>query len=169
MKNNKNILIASLVFVILVMMVGYIAFAKKLSVQGKSTITGKWQVEITGIVPSTIGNAEAGDPSHTSSTASFNSAFVNAGDSVSYSVTVENKGTIDAKLNDIKLATDKITNDGQDNVVYEIINKPNKGDILSAGKAITLEIKATYNPVSKTNSSIEIRNFTAIIEYVQAN
>ena len=165
MKNNKNILIASLVFVILVMMVGYIAFAKKLSVQGKSTVTGKWQVEITGIVPSTIGNAEAGDPSHTSSTASFNSAFVNAGDSVSYSVTVENKGTIDAKLNDIKLATDKITENGQDNVVYEIINK----DILSAGKAITLEIKATYNPVSKTNSSIEIRNFTAIIEYVQAN
>ena len=46
---NKNILIGALLAVILIMGVGYAAFAQQLNINGTANITSTWQVELTNI------------------------------------------------------------------------------------------------------------------------
>ena len=49
MKNNKNIIIVTILFVILAMAVGYSAFATQLSINGTAEIVGEWNVKISNI------------------------------------------------------------------------------------------------------------------------
>lgn len=166
MKDKKNILIGALLFTIVVMAVGYAAFAQTLTINGNAKISGEWDVEITGITSSKVGTADAGTPTFTAATATFDASLAKPGDSVTYTVTVENKGNIDAKLSDITLSP-QATPDGSDAILYTIESQPSKGDVLAAGDTTTVEIKATYDPTSTSIPSVKTRTFTGTLEYVQ--
>ena len=101
MKDKKNILIGALIFAIVVMSVGYAAFATTLNINGNATIAGSWDVEITGITPAITGTASDATASFTTTTATFNATLMKPGDSITYTITIENKGNIDAKLSSI--------------------------------------------------------------------
>ena len=59
-RDQRNILIGVLLVAIVVMSVGYAAFATTLTVGGTSTITNNWNVAITDItVTDTQGNAKS--------------------------------------------------------------------------------------------------------------
>ena len=49
MGNTKNIIIATLIAIILLMAVGYSAFATQLTINGTAQIIGEWNVKITNI------------------------------------------------------------------------------------------------------------------------
>ena len=99
MKRTKNIIIITLLIVISVMAVGYSAFATQLSVNGTAEIIGEWDVKIVGVEAQDISEGcEAGTPQYTNTSVTFDAKLVKPGDSISYKVTIENAGTIDATL-----------------------------------------------------------------------
>ena len=102
MKDKKNLLIAALVFAIVVMAVGYAAFSTTLTINGKATVEAAWDVEITGITRSGQSDAAAVEdttsPTFTTTTANFDVKLKAPGAWAEYTVTVANKGTINAVL-----------------------------------------------------------------------
>ena len=108
---HKNALIGALLAVVFVMAVGYAAFAQQLTINGSASISSRWDVHIKDIQgqvtnSSTAGDntTDAGNPTHDTTTANFTTKLVSPGDQVTYTVTVENSGSIDAQLNDIVLS-----------------------------------------------------------------
>ena len=72
-KNNKSILIGSLLAVVVIMAVGYAAFASSLKISGTSNISTTWDVEITDITTSNkVGSASVKEqPTFEKLTATF--------------------------------------------------------------------------------------------------
>lgn len=170
MKDKKNLLIGALLFTIIVMAVGYAAFSQTLTINGNATISGKWQVEITGITSEVTGTANAGTPTFTTATATFNATLKKPGDSATYEVTVENKGDIDAKLDSITLTPQNVgTGEGSSAILYEILNQPAQGSTLAAGDTTTVKVKVSYDPTAQTIPAETTRTFTGTLEYVQAD
>ena len=75
MEKNKNILIGGLLAIVLIMAVGYAAFATQLTVNGTAEITSKWDVHFkednTAMTATTtgVGDKPAGTMKRTSATA----------------------------------------------------------------------------------------------------
>ena len=173
MKDKKNIFIGVLIFAIVVMSIGYAAFATTLNINGSAKIVGSWNVEITGITPVVTGTASE-DPasSFTPTTATFSAKLLKPGDSITYTVNIENNGTIDARLNSITLTpqTSKAEGGtGSDAILYEIVSKPADSSVLAAGEDTTVVVKVTYDPDSSEIPAETTRTFTGVIEYVQAD
>ena len=103
---KRKIIIFSLVGILLLMAVGYSAFKTNLNITGTSNITSIWDVRITNVkIKETSGLAEnIGDlDSYTNLDASMEANFYEPGDYITYTVTVSNKGTLDAMLDSVKL------------------------------------------------------------------
>ena len=98
-RDQRNILIGVLLVAIVVMSVGYAAFATTLTVGGTSTITNNWNVAITDItVTDTQGNAKSTTATYTATTATFAVDLQSPGDRIEYTVTVRNGGTEELHL-----------------------------------------------------------------------
>ena len=99
-KSGKNLVVVAIVLALVVVATAYAAFATELNLnESTATIQGDWLIEITNIEATTVvGTADAGTPSFTDTTATFDALLNAPGDSVTYTVTIENKGSIDAKL-----------------------------------------------------------------------
>ena len=95
------------------MVVGYAAFQTELKVSGTSKVTSNWDIEITNVTSGTpTGSAEnTVAPSWDKLWASMEADLYEKGDSMEYDVTIENKGTLDAKLNDIITNLDNSNNE----------------------------------------------------------
>jgi len=142
-KKKKNILIGGLLAIVLVMAVGYAAFATNLNITSSAGTTSTWDIEITNIQadktatctdssdPSTC--STVGDISHSITdnnlTANFSSALISPGDSVVYTITVQNKGTLDATLSTITR-----TNSNNAAISFEIAGIA-EGDSLAANQS----------------------------------
>ena len=99
MKDKRNILIAALLFSVVAMTVAFAALSSNLTINGTAQLA-EWDVEITGITANYTGDAfdEKGMPKFTATTAEFSTVLVGPGDKATYTITVENKGTICTKL-----------------------------------------------------------------------
>ena len=115
MKKKKNMIIGGLLAVVFIMSVGYAAFASQLSINGTAS-TSSWIIKITNIQEKTktSGVTNKGT-SYTDLTANFNCELTLPGDSITYEVTVENQGNIDAAL---KKVTKTYTNNQYIQVTY---------------------------------------------------
>ena len=147
------------------MTIVYAAFQTKLEVKGTSKVTSNWDIEITNVTNGTpVGSGEnAVAPTWTMTTASMEANLYNKGDAMEYDVTIENKGSIDAKLNDILTNVEKENNEA----VLITFSGYTKGEILKAGTTKLIHVKIEYNPNyegEETSSEVEI-NF----DYVQNN
>lgn len=163
MKDTKNIIIAALIFTLVVMATGYAAFAQQLDLNGTSTITGTWGVEIIDITAGTpVGLANAGTPTFTKTSATFNADLKQPGDSVTYTVTIKNTGTIDAEL-DTSTYTEGAN--GSPAIIYTTTDP---GQTLAAGQTTTATVTATYDPTTTTVPAITTKTITGIFNYVQA-
>src|SRR5574344_1257953 len=101
-RDQRNILIGVLLVAIVIMSVGYAAFATTLTINGTSKVTGNWDVAITGITANELTTtADGGTPTYTALTATFASELNQPGDSVEYTITIKNSGSIDAKLKEV--------------------------------------------------------------------
>jgi len=151
-KKRKNILIGGLIAIVLVMAVGYAAFATNLNITSSAQTTSTWDIEITNIVadktatcsdtsdPSTC--STVGDISHSITdnnlTANFSSALISPGDSVVYTITVQNKGTLDATLSTLTKR-----NSNNEAISFEIAGIA-EGDSLAANQSKQFTATVTY-------------------------
>lgn len=167
MRDKKNILIGALLFAVIALSVGYAAFATTLTINGSATIDGEWDVEITGITSSPTGTGtNKTEPSYTKTTASFSASLMAPGDAMTYTITVENKGTIDAKLDSIVLTPDP---DGSPAITYTVDSKPAKDSVLASGDTTTVVITATYDSSVTEIPELKTKSITGTLEYVQAD
>ncbi len=140
-KNKKrNIIIGILCAAVILMAVGYAAFSTVLNIQGTSNITSSWNVKITKVESKNIvGTASNnGDPSFEELSATFKTSLQTPGDSIEYDITVNNAGSLDAKLDDIALS------DTNNPAIKFTSSGMTKGDVITAGNTKVLIVKVEY-------------------------
>ena len=166
MRDKKNLIIAALLFALVAMSIGYAAFSDNLNINGSASVSGNWDVEITGITSSFTGTAiDKTPPSFTATTATFNALLNIPGETATYTITVQNKGTIDAKLSSITLTPQE----GSDAIIYTVISKPNEEEVLHEGETANVVIEARYDENVTKVPEVKTKTFTGVLEYVQAD
>ncbi len=144
------------------MAVAYSAFATQLNLNGTAEIVGEWNVRIKSIQVQNISEGcDAGEPQYTNTSATFNAKLVKPGDSITYLITIENAGNIDATLNNIVF---KEQEDGSEAIKFTTTEVSH---ILEAGNQTTLNVKIEYDSKTTEIPSIKTKTITGIIEYVQ--
>ena len=145
-EKKRNLLIAGLCAVVLVMAIGYAAFSSSLNISGTSNITSKWKIVITNIAQKEIGGTaeEKMVPTFDSLNANFGVGFKKPGDYITYTVTVENQGTLNAVLDNIKINLDKT------DVVSFKVDGLSSGDALNAGKEKQFDVTFKFNDAITT-------------------
>ena len=163
MNNSKGLFVVGLLAIILVMSVGYATFTTDLKINGSAEITGEWDVQIIGIEATTVnGSASAGTPTFNATSATFDADLVKPGDSVTYTVTIENKGSIAATLAGTTF-TEQL--DGSPAIIYSH-TEPAKS--LEAGAKTTMTVTATYDESYETIPEVTSKTITGLVQYTQA-
>ena len=162
MKKN-HIIIMILVGIVFIMSIAFAAFSSLLTINGMASIDNSWNVEITDIVSKDkVGSASNnGEPVHTKTSATFKTSLTSPGDSMTYDVTIKNKGTVDAKLSKITL-----TDSNNPAIIFET-SGIEKDDVLKAGEEQIFTVIVKYN--SNTTSQPDVLNasLTVKLDYVQ--
>ena len=170
---KKTLIIGGLLTLVLIMAVGYAAFATQLNINGTSNITSNWDIEIVGITADkeatnsgTAQNPNYTTPGNISATydtlsAAFSAALISPSDSVTYTITVENKGNIDAKLSTIEKTPS--TNSAiiiKENGIYE-------GEALAASETKQFTVTVSYSDAVTSQPSNVNASFTLNLTYEQ--
>ncbi len=162
MKNNKNIIIGTLLIVILIMAVGYSAFATQLTLNGTAEIVGNWNIKITSVTAQYASeNCSPGEPQFTNTTVTLNAKLVKPGDYITYLIIIENTGTFDATLENFKFTPDA---NGSPAINYTT-SEPNT--LLPAGEQTYFLLKVQYDENCTEVPEVKTKTITGIIEYVQ--
>lgn len=182
-------LIAILLFVVLLMSAAFAAFSSNLNITGTTQVMTTWDVKITNITlkestqsasnpygtatsPATDQNGGI-NPTYTDTTATFYSTLGAPGDSVTYVVTIQNSGTVNAIVNNVEWINEDGTSDLQYNVspIIYSYSFPDQSQILAKnGGTATLEVTVTYdsNVTDQPAESLLEKSATLSINYVQA-
>ncbi len=161
MKNKKNIIMGTLLIVILLMAVGYSAFATQLNINGTAEITGEWNVKITNIVTQEISEGcDDGDPQYDDTKITFTPKLQKPGDIIVYEITIKNAGTIDATIGTAIFKEEE----GSTAISYETTELKNE---LKAGEETTFNVKVKYDSKSTEVPEVKTKTLTGIVEYVQ--
>lgn len=168
MKERKNIVLAVLMIAVLIMGYGYSVLLQELSIHGSAEILdATWKIEITDVRDKgLLGSAEVSEkPTFTKTTATLNSSFKYKGDSVIYRMTVENKGSMDAKLDSINILP---SNDSKSAITYKVTNVTPGATVLRSGETNEIDVTVAYsNPENQTELDFT-ENVAVILNYVQA-
>ena len=163
MKSTKNIIILALLLAIVVMSVGYATFASQLKLNGTSEIVGQWDVKITAIdVENTSDGCDPGNPTFTNTSATFAAKLLKPGDTITYKITIQNAGTIDAKLENVLFTADE--ENGSPAIHYETSELE---ATLKKGATTTFTVTVTYDKAVEEVPSVKTKTITGIVEYVQ--
>jgi len=166
MKKKKNMIIGGLLALIFLMSVGYAAFATNLNISGTAN-TSSWIIKITNIREKTkTSGADTINTSYTDLSASFSSTLTKPGDSITYEVTVENQGNIDAVL---KQVTKTFTQNRYIDVTYSGLLE---GQMLykqgQAGSSAVMEVTVTFKDIEIESLTDTITsNITISLDFEQ--
>lgn len=174
---NKNILIGGLIAIVLVMAIGYAAFATTLRINGTAKITSSWNVHFDstktggegvvvkhagitgGTEPATTKDGQATDVvySNNNLTATIYTGLVQPGDYVEYTFTILNEGSLKAKAGTPDLVVtgaDYISQNGKvarkGHIQYEITQLPNPNSLVASVGTATMKVKVSYVNASGT-------------------
>lgn len=185
--NKKNIIIG-LVLIFLLMAIGYASFTQLLTINGTSSVNSSWNVHIKSIVVSSSsagGTSTEANVSEDGYSANFNVSLSSPGDYVTYTVTVENTGTINAMVGDAGITFSGIDqmdlyNDQDANnpngkatsaivFTYDEIAVGDKLPYASDRNTDTFLVTAMYNPnyTSQPDASELSSNVRMTLNYVQ--
>ncbi len=162
-KKKRNIIICTLCGVLLLMTVGYAAFNTLLTINGTTSITSNWDIKITGITSKGIVGKASDEQSQVVDDlkATFKANLVSPGDSITYDITVENKGNINAQLDSID-----VSENTNENIKIET-SGINEGDTLNPSSLATLSVKVTYSDDVTTQPDNLETEVTITLNYVQ--
>lgn len=163
--SHKTSLILILLAVVVVMAVGYAAFAQQLNITGTAEITSTWDVHIEEIsVASELNQGKNISATVASDKLSvnFQAELVIPSSSVTYNVTVKNSGTIDAKLDSLLF----------DNSQNEAIKYSYSGialnDVIESGETQTFTVTVTFDENYTKDPEVKTGTLTMTLGYVQA-
>ena len=138
--NKKQIIIVAMCFVLCMMVVGYATFGQNLNIDGTADIESNWNILFTSVTAKeqTSGATFTSTPTISGTTLTFGLDLKAPGDGVKLDVTVANKGTLNAIINNIEAKK------GANEVVKIEITGIKKGDKLGKGESKTFEIYITF-------------------------
>ena len=162
-RQKNNLIIGGLCCILLLMGIGYAAFSTQLKINGTSSISSEWKVLITDITSGSIvgGASNASEPTHTDTTATFNTNLVSPGDSITYTIKVENRGSIDATLSSIDVNT------GNNDAIEFETSGIEEGDSLLQGASDELYVKVTYSNSVTSQPENTTSTITVTLNYEQ--
>ena len=167
--NKKNLIIGGLLAIVLIMAVGYAAFATNLNINGSSAITSNWDVHIKD------GGVNAKNPTQGAASTKARKVDALTGEfactlqvpgtsSIEYDIEVENLGSFDAVL-------DTVTISGTTEAVSAVVTEGSslkQGDTIEKnGGTDTLTIKVSLNDISQLPSVTTI-DITVKLDFSQA-
>ena len=160
---KKKKIIIAMCIAILFMAVGYAAFSANLKINGMVSISSTWEVVFTKIeeVSKTSGVTINSAPTASGTSATFDLDVHAPGDSITYKITVENKGTINAIISDITASKT-----GNDAIKFEITDIK-KGDRLAGKASTTFNVIISFDDSVTEQPGILNDNLTVDINYVQ--
>ena len=128
------------------------------------SISSNWNVLITDITSGSIvgGASNASEPTHTDTTATFNTNLVSPGDSITYTITVANQGSIDAVLKNIEVNT------GSNEAIEFETSGIEEGDILLKETTDELYVKVTYSDSVTSQPTNTTSTITVTLNYEQS-
>ena len=161
---KKKIIIIALLGILALMTAGYAAFQTNLNIKGTSKINSNWDIRITNVREGAItGDAEkAKESTWNELTANIEANLYQKGDSIEYIITVENKGTIDATLNNISI------NEATHEAIKFTYSGVNKNDKLYKGESTEIKVKIEYNPNFNGTPEIGSAEINITLDYIQA-
>lgn len=156
---RKYILIILLIAVTCIILIGYTAFQIRIKINPENN---NWNIEITNITVKTVKqNAKKIiDPIISETSATFKNKLQTKGDSMTYEVTVANKGTIPAKVEKIEM-----TKSNNKNVNFTS-DKINKNDLLEPGKKQKFTVTVSYDENAELEEAIDT-TFSIKLDYIQ--
>ena len=141
-RKKNNLIIVGLCSILLLMGIGYAAFSSKLNITGTSNITSTWDVRITNIESELNGATDVSKPTYDNTNgmyASFHTGLSKPRDYALYTITIENRGDIDARI-------EKINSYYQENeYVTFTLSGLTKGDVISGGETKELQVRVEFN------------------------
>ena len=143
-KDGKVLLIIVLLITIIFMSIGVTTLSNTIKNQEKeaSVVNANWGIKISDIqVVNQTSTANPGTPSHTDTTVTLASTLAVPGDTVTYEVTVENTGTIDAVL-ESQTFIEELNHSETNLIVYTYSQLP---DDLKAGETAKFTVTATFD------------------------
>ncbi len=175
--NGKKLVLGGLVALVCLLVVGFAAFGSQLTIKGTARVSTAWDVHISSIIANNlVGGAQnvSAAVGEGGLSATFETDLKNPGDSVTYTVTVVNDGTVAAKLSDIKFyQTQDQTPANKPAITYSYSqDKIDTSDHakLAAGEEITFDVTVKftddYNAEDFTEVNIE-NELEMILTYVQ--
>ena len=165
-RKKKDLLIIVMLVAVVCMSGAFAMLSQKLENSG-AKVKGIWGVEITDVeAVATQGSGNSLSVNSDLSVANFTAELFQPGDSVTYNVTVENNGNIDASLESItSSATPAYGTDDNPYIVYTY-DGINSGSVLRAGEKITFAVTIQYSNEITVVTTMNA-NLTTILNYVQ--
>lgn len=162
MKKN-NIIITFLIAIVCIMAITYAAFSTTLNINGTANIDSNWDIKITDVTTKNIiGEAtKAFEPVVSDTSATFKTNLTSPGDSMTYTVTVTNEGTIDAKVGSIEMT------ESQNPAIVFSTSGINENDLLKAGESQKYDVTIAYNSNVTTQPTELSGTLTVKLNYVQ--
>ncbi len=160
---NKKIIMVTLGVLVLVMVIGYSIFSTNLKINGTANIASEWNIVFTKIeeVSKSSGVTVTDTPIASGTNATFNVDFKLPGDEIIYRITVENKGTLNAIIDNINA---KASNSSAIEFAIEGLNV---GDKLAKKTSATFDVKISYNSNTTSQPKDTKGTLTLDVTYVQ--
>ncbi len=134
--------------------IGYAAFSSKLNITGTSNITSTWDVRITNIESELHGAEDIEEPSYDNTNglyASFSTGLKMPGDYALYTVTIENRGSVDARIEKIN------TYYKENKYITFTLSGLTKGDVIKGKETKELQVKVEFNSdVTRIEENISV-------------
>jgi len=169
LQEHKYIILGSLCALIVTMTVAYAAFQSVLKIKGTSNISSNWDILITNVEETNKGGQAittekegVTNPNWDGLTANIEADLFQKGDYIEYEVTVENRGTLDAKLNEIKTNTTK-----ENEAILISFSGYTKGEKLEKGTSHKIIVRIEYNPEFNGIPEIGSKEVNIELEYTQ--
>ncbi len=161
--NKKQIIIVAMCLVVCLMIVGYSILGQNLNIDGTADIESNWNILFTSVTAKeqTSGATFTSTPTISGTTLTFGLDLKAPGDGVKLDVTVANKGTLNAIINNIEAKK------GANEVVKIEITGIKKGDKLGKGESKTFEIYITFDSSVTDQPIMDSDMLSVSVDFVQ--
>ncbi len=160
--NKKTKIIIVMLILVVFMAVGYAILSTNLNIQGTSNLTDSWGIRISSVESTSTGRAyNISDPTYSNTTMTFNVGVKEPGDKMTFTVTVQNYGTLDAILDNID-----ISNSGSRVIKYGI-EGIQSGTRLLAGESKTFTITTEFDINAISIPEDPVKELIITLNYIQ--